>query len=77
MVKLTKEKRIAFEYIKENSDEISNLHQLLWRYAEPALREYKSCEALVNGHRSEGFEVEEGIAGMPTAYMAFWGKAGR
>ena len=74
MTKFTKEKKTAFDYIEENSDKISEIHQLIWRYAEPALREYKSCEALVNWHRDEGFEVEEGIAGMPTAYVASWGK---
>lgn len=47
MAKLTKEKKTAFEYIDENSEKISNLHQLIWRYAEPALREYKSYDALV------------------------------
>jgi aminobenzoyl-glutamate utilization protein B len=74
MVNLTKEKKTAFEYIKENSEKISDLHQLIWRYAEPALREYKSYDALVRWHREEGFEVDDGIAGMPTAYVATWGK---
>jgi metal-dependent amidase/aminoacylase/carboxypeptidase family protein len=62
MAKLTKEKKTAFEYIEENSEKISDLHQLIWRYAEPALREYKSYEALVGWHREEGFDVEDGIA---------------
>jgi aminobenzoyl-glutamate utilization protein B len=70
MVELTEEKKTAFNYIEENSVKLSNLHQLIWGYAETALREYKSCEALVKWHRDEGFEVEEGIAGMPTAYLA-------
>ena len=72
--KLTKEKKSAFEYVESNANMISDFHQLIWRYAETALREYKSCEAFVKWHGDEGFKVEEGIAGMPTAYMATWGK---
>jgi aminobenzoyl-glutamate utilization protein B len=74
MVEFLKEKKTAFEYIEENSEKLSNLHQLIWGYAETALREYKSCEAFIKWHRDEGFEVEEAIAGMPTAYLATWGK---
>jgi len=75
MAKLTQEKQTAFDYIDENREKISDLHQLIWRYAETALREYKSYDALVAWHREEGFEVEDGIAGMPTAYMATWARA--
>ncbi|MDH5199336.1 MAG: amidohydrolase [Candidatus Bathyarchaeota archaeon] len=73
MAELTKEKETAFGWIDGNSERISDFHQLIWRYAEPALREYNSCRAFVRFHREEGFEVEEGIAGMPTAYLAAWG----
>jgi hypothetical protein len=75
MAKLTKEKKTAFEYFEENSEKISDFHQLIWGYAEPALREYKSYDALVRWHRDEGFEVEEGIAGMPTPTSQRGGEA--
>jgi aminobenzoyl-glutamate utilization protein B len=74
MAKITEEKKTAFKWIVDNSERASDLHQLIWRYAETSLREYKSCEALVKFHRDEGFKVEEGIAGMPTAYVATWGE---
>ncbi len=73
MTELTEAKRTAFGWIEENEERISDFHQLIWRYAEPALREYNSCRAFVEFHREEDFDVEEGIAGMPTAYMATWG----
>jgi aminobenzoyl-glutamate utilization protein B len=73
LAELTKEKRAAFDWVEENSKRISDFHQRIWRYAESALREYKSAEAFVEFHREEGFDVEEGIAGMPTSYMATWG----
>jgi aminobenzoyl-glutamate utilization protein B len=73
MGELTEAKKTAFSWIDENSERISEFHQLIWGYAEPALREYKSVEAFAQFHRDEGFEVEMGIAGMPTAYLATWG----
>ncbi|MDX1630773.1 MAG: amidohydrolase [Thermoanaerobaculia bacterium] len=45
----------------------------LWDYAETALKEERSAELLVEFLRSEGFEVEKGVAGMPTAFVASFG----
>lgn len=73
MAELTKEKKTAFEWVEDNSKRISDFHQKIWHYAESALREYKSAEAFVEFHREDGFKVEEGIAGMPTSYLATWG----
>ncbi len=40
----SREKQIAFEWIKENQQNLSDWHQIIWDYAEPAWREYKSAE---------------------------------
>ena len=52
--------------IKQLADEI-------WEYAETGFEEYKSCKAMCEFLRQEGFEVEEGIADMETAYRATYG----
>jgi len=70
-------KKTAFNWIETREEEISSFHQRIWNYAEPAFREYKSAKAFVDWHRSLGFNVEHGVAGMPTAYIASWGKAPR
>jgi aminobenzoyl-glutamate utilization protein B len=74
LVSVSKEKQTAFEYVDDNQERISEFHQEIWRYAEPAFREYRSVKAYVQLLREEGFEVEEGSGGMPTAFCAIWGE---
>src|SRR3954467_9021244 len=63
-------KSVAFDWINENRRALSDWNQLIWHYAEPALREYKSAAWYVDRLRAEGFEVEAGSGGMPTAFAA-------
>lgn len=71
---LSKVKKSAFNWLEENSELISDFHQRIWHYAETSFREYKSVEAYEGFHRREGFKVDVGVAGMPTAYIATWGE---
>ena len=73
---LTPEKRTAVDWVAQNAGRLSEAHQKIWHYAEPAWREYRSAAFYVDLLRREGFEVEEGSAGMPTAFVATWGKGG-
>ncbi len=74
MTELSEAKKTAFKWINENSERISDFHQLIWNYAETSFREYKSAKAFVEFHKEEGFNVIHGVAGMPTAYEATWGE---
>ena len=47
-------------------------NQTIWHYGETALREYKSSAWYVARLKDEGFEVEAGTGGMPTAFRATW-----
>jgi aminobenzoyl-glutamate utilization protein B len=76
LAQLTDAKKTAFKWIDDNAERLSDLHQLIWNYAETSFREYKSAKALVEFHRKEGFEVEHGVAGMPTGFIATWGEEG-
>ena len=49
------------------------LHKQVWEFAEVGLQEHRSSAALQEFLRSEGFAVEAGVAGMPTAFVASWG----
>lgn len=69
-------KRQAVDWINQNRQNLSDWHQIIWHLAEPAWREYKSCAWYVNKLREEGFEVEEGSGGMPTAFKASWCNGG-
>ncbi len=66
------EKRTAIDWVNQNLVHLSNWHQVIWNYAEPAWREYKSATWYVSKLREEGFEVEECSGGMPTAFYAWW-----
>ena len=51
----------------------SELSDRIWEYAETGFEEVKSCADMVAFLRNEGFEVEENVVGMPTAYIATCG----
>ncbi|MFZ6049665.1 amidohydrolase [Pseudomonas sp. CR3202] len=63
-------KQFALDWVAQQHKTLSDWHQVIWHYAEPAFREYKSCAWYVELLRKEGFEVEEGSGGMPTAFCA-------
>ncbi|GIW04286.1 MAG: hypothetical protein KatS3mg059_0906 [Thermomicrobiales bacterium] len=68
------EKETALDWIEQNQSRLSDFHMQIWHYHEPAWREYKSARAYCDLLRAEGFEVEEGSGGMPTAFVARWGE---
>ncbi len=64
----------ALSWIERNQQWLSDFHQEIWNYAEPAYREYRSARAYVELLRRHGFSVAEGSGGMPTAFTASWGE---
>jgi aminobenzoyl-glutamate utilization protein B len=67
-------KKIAFDWIEEHSDRIIDVSDEIWEYAELGLIEYNSSKLLVKELRKHGFDIEEGVGGMPTAFVATWGE---
>src|SRR5688572_1701918 len=65
-------KQAAVDWIDRNRERLSDFDLEIWGYAEPAWREYKSAKAYVDLLRADGWEVEEGSGGMPTAFAATW-----
>ncbi|MEO6709205.1 MAG: amidohydrolase [Planctomycetota bacterium] len=49
------------------------LHKRIWEFAEVGLKEERSSFAIQEFLRAQGFEVQPGVAGMPTAFVASWG----
>ncbi len=62
----------ALAWLRDNNAQLSADHQTIWSFHEPSWREYRSSQWYVNRLREEGFEVEQGSAGMPTAFSATW-----
>ena len=67
-------KEIAWSWIDENKGRLIEVCDKIWRYAELGLLEYKSSKLLADLLRENGFKVEMGVAGMPTAFVATWGE---
>ena len=60
MATIGQPKATAVEWIDHHRQWLSDFHQEIWAYAEPAYREYLSAAAYVDLLRRQGFEVEEG-----------------
>ena len=65
-------KAFASNMIKQRMPELSEFCQTIWEFGETAWREYRSADFYIDLLRREGFEVEAGSAGMPTAFVARW-----
>ena len=66
---LTPAKKTALDWVKGNEPWLSKTHTEIWNFHEPAWREYRSAAYYVKLLREQGFEVEEGTATMPTAFL--------
>jgi aminobenzoyl-glutamate utilization protein B len=73
---LSEAKTDAIDWIENNFDQMAKMSDTLFEWAEPGLREYKSSRFLSDYLISNDFKVDMGVAGMPTAFVANWGKKG-
>jgi aminobenzoyl-glutamate utilization protein B len=64
--------KTALAWLKDNHAALSADHMTIWNFHEPSWREYKSSAWYVDRLEREGFAVERGTAGMPTAFRARW-----
>jgi len=71
---LPPEKATALAAVEGMRDELLEMSMELWDFSELALMESRSAEYLANVLEGEGFTVERGVAGMPTAFVASFGE---
>jgi len=62
--------------IDADYDTNSSVARQLWEWAEVGYQETRSSQLLQDTLAAEGFEIEAGIADIPTAFMASWGEGG-
>lgn len=67
------EKQTICSISAEKENVIAEINQAVWDYAEYGYQEVRSAGKIVETLRKEGFEVEEGIAGIPTAFVGRYG----
>lgn len=61
------------QMVAKRQDRLNALNDEIWNYAELYFREEKSSAALIRMLKEEGFEVEEQVDGMDTAFIGTWG----
>jgi aminobenzoyl-glutamate utilization protein B len=69
----TDPKSTAIAWLDSNASTLSKVNRNIWGWAETGLEEVKSSAELQNLLKANGFTVEAGVAGMPTAFVATYG----
>ena len=72
-VKISESKNAVLVSIEKHSQELINLSDSVWSFAETALKENKSAKILANYAEKNGFSVQRGVAEMPSAFIAEYG----
>jgi aminobenzoyl-glutamate utilization protein B len=70
---LSEAKKVALEWVKKNEKMLIDAHQKIWELAEVGLQEFKTAKILTDILDKEGFKMEKGVAGMPSAFVATYG----
>ncbi len=65
---------LVLELVESRKNRFIEISDTIWNYAEIGLREFKSSKLLADELSANGFNVEMGVAGMPTAFVATWGR---
>lgn len=68
-----KQKQKVITSTENRYKELTELSDKIWSYEEVAFRETKSSAALIAFAKKNGFNVEEGVAEIPTAFVATYG----
>jgi aminobenzoyl-glutamate utilization protein B len=72
MEPLSAAQRTALAHVEARAPDLSGWCATIFDLGETAWREYRSAAWYVARLRAEGFDVEEGSGGMPTAFCAEW-----
>ena len=67
---------IGLKYLNANFRLYDSLQKRIFNYAETGYKEFKSAEQWTDFLESQGFTVERGVAGIPTAFVATYGNGG-
>ncbi len=71
--KLSGNKKAIIKSIEKHQERLVKISDSVWALAETAFEEFGSSRILADYAESNGFTVERGVAGMPTAFIATYG----
>ncbi len=71
--KITNSKKAVIASIEQHQSKLIQISDSIWAQAETAFQEDNSSRILADYAEANGFTVERGVAGMPTAFVATYG----
>ena len=71
--KISDTKKAVIASVEKHEQKLIELSDNIWALAETAFYEHQSSKLLADYAESQGFTVERGVAGMPTAFVASYG----
>ncbi|MFO0844036.1 MAG: amidohydrolase [Gemmataceae bacterium] len=63
----------AVRHVEAIRKDLVAMNQDIWTFAELGLEEHRSAARLIKPLKAAGFDVKEGVSGMPTAFVASYG----
>ncbi|KAK6031636.1 amidohydrolase [Ostertagia ostertagi] len=72
-IKMPDSKKAVLASVEKHQQELINLSDAVWNFAETALKESQSAKILADYAEKNGFVVRRGVAEMPTAFIAEYG----
>lgn len=70
---LSEPQQTAVDDVTQQADDLKDVNQSIWKYAEVGLQETKSSQLLIQKLKQAGFTVKSGVSDMPTAFVASFG----
>jgi len=71
--KMSSTKKSIIASVDKHEENLIKISDDIWALAETAFEENKSAKILADYAEKQGFKVERGVAGMPTAFVATYG----
>ena len=71
--KINETKKDIIASVEKHKEHLIKISDDIWALAETAFEENKSAEILASYAEKQGFKVDRGVAGMPTAFVATYG----
>lgn len=71
--KLTSSKKAIVKSVEDHRSDLIKISDEIWALAETAFEENRSSKLLADYAEQQGFKVDRGVAGMPTAFVATYG----
>jgi aminobenzoyl-glutamate utilization protein B len=66
-------KDAVIKSVESKKPDLTGMSDKIWAYAETALKEKQSSKLLADYAEAQGFKVDRGVAGLPTAFIASYG----